>query len=242
MRYVPVVVIVLSTVACSESGSPTSPASMMLAGRVTETVPTTSTPVVAATVTVIGGPDDGRSATSDTNGAFQLVVSRPQFMIRVQAPNYIERSMPVTLTQNSSLAIDLDPIFALVNTTKSNETITSDGNCPDWWSFLSPLRGIAGPCVAGYLVNVHHTGTLTAEITWTDRMRQPMFAVYQSSGGLPSGSPLPSQPPYGTFTGRVTADVSARSQYVLVVSIYDPGGGPAPAGTSSFALTLTHPN
>lgn len=242
MRQMPVVVLVLSTMSCAESVSPTRPTPMTLSGTVTEAVPTTSTRIVAATVTVVGGPDDGRSATSDANGAFRLVVSRGQFTIRVQAPNYIERSLPVSLTQNPTLPIELDPVFELVTTTKSNETITSDGHCPDWWSSIFPPRGIAGPCLAGYLVNVHHAGTLTAELTWTDRIRQPMFAVYRSSGGLPSGPPLPSQPPYDTFDGRVSADVAARTQYVLVVSMYDRGGGPAPMGTSSFALTLTHPN
>ena len=93
------------------------------------------------------------------------------------------------------------------------------------------------------MVNVHHDGTLTAELTWTDRIRQPMFAVYRSSlAGLPSGPPLPSRPPYDTFDGRVSADVSANTKYFLVVTVYDLGGGPPPAGTSSFALTLTHPN
>ena len=238
----PVVVLVMSAVSCTESGSPTRPTTMTLSGRVTEAAPTITTPIVAATVTIIGGPDDGRSATSDANGAFHLVVSQGQVTIRVRAANYVERSLPITLTQNPTVAIELDPVFQLVTTTKSNETITSDGHCPDWWSSIFPPRGIDGPCLTGYVINVHHAGTLTAELRWTDRIRSPNVAFYRSSGGLPSGSPLPSQPPYNTFAGRVSADVSARTQYVLVVSMYDPGGGPAPAGTSSFALTLTHPN
>jgi len=232
---------VLAT-ACTESGSPSnpSPANVMLTGTVTETAPTDATRIAGATVTLISGSDAGRSATTDQNGVFSMAVAPGQPTLRIQAENYLERSLPVSVPQNQPLGIQLDPVFQIVTTTKRNERIVSS-DCPDWWSSIFPPRGIEGNCMAGYVINVHHPGTFSVELTWRDRNRSPVIAFYRSSQGLPSGAPLLSEPPYDYFVDRKSAEVSARTQYVLIVSVYDPGGGPSPAGVTSFDLTLTHP-
>ena len=64
-----------------------------------------------------------------------------------------------------------------------------------------------------YLFNVHHDGTLTAQLTWTDRDSSPFLELYSAVDGQASGAPLPMAGEASPFRG----DVYAHLQYVLRV-------------------------
>jgi len=241
MRYEPAVALVITAVACSGHPSATGPSNVrtrLMVGTVTESIPTASTTVSAATITVLNGPDAGRSTTSDANGAFAMMVLPGELTVRVQAVNYLERLVPVSLkTQNRNVKVELDPVPQMVTIIRTNEIVVSDQTCPDYYEFFPPRRG--DNCKANYVINVHHDGTLTADLTSGDELAGLFhLAVFQSSAGQPVGSPLPSEPHWRDAThGRLRVELPSRAQYVLQVNLLAPS-----LGAVSFDLTLSHPN
>jgi hypothetical protein len=122
-------------------------------------------------------------------------------------------------------------VFQIVTTTK-NESLSGGGAaCPGYWDV--PLG--ASPCSVGYLINVHHAGTLTAELTLTDRANYLEVDLFHSVNGRPSGRAISLEP-------RAGANLDGHTQYVIQVSKFALGGGPPPVGITSFTLTLTSPN
>ena len=134
---------------------------------------------------------------------------------RVQAANYIERVVPLTLTENQTLAVDLDPLFQPVTTIKTNEKIVGDANCVDWWSFSPESWGSDnGPCQLTYFIDVHHRGALTAEVAWRDALTAPHMAVYRVSATLPF-APLPSEHGFNYVGGRISVELFPHQRYFL---------------------------
>ena len=251
MRHVALVIALMSAVSCGDSGgkSPSSPTPATpalptqmwtLSGTISETFPTESTRIAGATITAIAGLDAaGPSTTSDASGGFQLAgLAAGNYTIRGRAANYAESSQPLTLTGNQVLAVQLDPVFQMVTSTSSG-VFTSDGSCPGYWDYGKSglARMSAGePCTVDYLFDVHHDGTLEAELAWVDRRFGLGTELYRSDGGQPSGSPIPSR-----SDGRSqTYLVGAHAQYVLRVS--SASGAPPPAGTTEFTLRVARPN
>lgn len=239
-----VVLALVSSVSCGDGGSaspsiptpvgstPIPPSgTLTLAGTVTETAPTASTRIAGATITVVEGPNAGRSATSDANGTFQLATLQSgTFTIRVRAADYVERSQSVTLTADQTVTIELDPVFEIVTTT-TNASLSGGDACGGYWD------DDIGPdsCRVHHVVNMHHDGTLTAELTWTDPTAVPSMRVYRSSNGQPFGQ--------GFGDGqKFSLNLFAHQQYVVEVRRFNEGGGSPPAGISAFSLTVTHPN
>jgi hypothetical protein len=241
MRYEPVVALVMSAAACSGHPSAIGPSNVRtrtMVGTVTESIPTASTTVSAATITVMNGPDAGRSTTSDANGAFAMMVLPGELTVRVQAPNYQERLVPVSLTtQNRNVKVEIDPVPQMVTMIRANEIVVSDQTCPDYYAFFPPTR--SDNCKVNYVINVHHDGTLTADLTSGDELAGLFhLAVFQSSAGQPIGPPLPSEPYWREATsGRLRVEMPSRAQYVLQVSVLAPS-----LGAISFDLRLSHPN
>jgi hypothetical protein len=236
------IVAVVATLSCSETGSVTGPTdgpTRMLVGTVAETAPTTSTRIATASITVMNGLWAGRITTSDANGAFALALPAGQVTLRVQAENYLERSVSVSLSQNRNVNVELDPVFRMVTLARKNETILLDQTCPGWYDFSPPRRG--PNCAANYVFDVHHNGTLTAELTSNDDSLSLHMAVFLSVDGKPSGMALPSEPHWRECcASTLTAEVGAHSQYVLQVNAL-PWDWP-PGRSVSFDLTVRHPN
>jgi hypothetical protein len=211
--------------------TPTPLGTMTLSGTISETAPTASTRVSGVTVQVFCcGPNTGRSTTSDANGVFDLAGLEPgAFTIRTVSPRYVEGSLAVTMTGNQTVAIELDPVFQMVTTTRDGSLTVGD-RCPGYWDDPTGEH-----CSVDYVFNVHHSGTLKAEISTTDRETSACsLDVIRLVDGLEASSPLP-----GGVDG---VQVRAHSQYLVRVRKFALSGGPPPAGTTPFRLTVTHPS
>jgi hypothetical protein len=245
MRQVAFVIALLSTVSCGGDGgsadapageSPISPTPLRpawtLSGTVSETFPTGSTRIAGATVTAVAGLDaDGRSTTSDGSGAFRLAGLPPgNYTIRARAADYVESTQPLTLAGNQTLAVHLDPAFQLVTTTRE-DFITASGSCAGPWDF-------GASCLVQYAFNVHHDGTLTAELAWSDREVGFFTMLYRADGERPSAGATEVRV---DEMGRSIYDVSARTQYLLQVNAYTETYT-TPSRVTRYRVTLTHPN
>jgi hypothetical protein len=124
-------------------------------------------------------------------------------------------------------------------TTTLNDSLVGDASCPGYWDYLKVLANPLGTnqCFVDHLFNVHHDGTLTAQLTWTDRASSPVLELYRAVGGQASGDTLALAGEASTFRG----DVYAHEQYVLRVRRFSVDGS-SPVGTTSFGLTQTRPN
>ena len=210
-----------------------------ISGTVSETAPTTSTPVVGAKVLVYDSPDLGRSAITDSKGAFQITGLAPgSLALSVQAAGYVDGKQAVTLSENQAVRFELDPVFQMVTTTL-NESLVGGASCPGYWDYMKVIAHPLGTnqCFVDYVFNVHHDGTLTAQLTWTDRGSSPFLELYRAEGGQASGDPLPLAGEASPFR----SDVYAHRQYLLRVhrSSLD---GSSSLGPTSFGLTETRPN
>ena len=248
MRQVLFVTVLISAASCSEHTSdtpagPTPPPraeTFTLSGTVSETLPTESTRIAGATITAIAGLDaNGPSTTSDASGTFQLAGLVPgNYTIRGRAENYAGSSLPLTLTENQTLAVQLDPVFQMVSTTNSG-VFVSDSSCTGYWDYgKSGLARMSAtePCTVDYLFGVHHDGTLEADLAWVDGRFALITELYRSDGGQPSGSPMTPR-----LDGRSrTYRLGAHAQYVLRVS--SGSGAPPPVGTTEFTLRVARPN
>jgi Carboxypeptidase regulatory-like domain len=253
-----VVVAVVSTLSCGDGGggvpsSPTPqpdpqplPQTWTLSGTISETAPTASARIANATVTIASGPDAGRSVRSDANGVFQLEGLQPaQFTVRTQAANYVEGSQFVTLTGNQTIAIGLDPVFQMVTTTR-DDSVSGGDACPGYWDGSYSAQTDTGrsaaiaECEVHYVFDVHHDGTLSTVLSWTNRETNLSTELYYSDQGQPTGQGIS---PRGDRSRQpVSYDVDAHTQYVVRVRNLSPGGGSPPAGITAFTLTVTRPN
>ena len=248
MRKVVFVSVLIWTVSCGGTQSPVLPAptptptsepqTLTLSGSVSETVPTASTRVAGATITILDGPNAGKSATSDANGVFHLEMLRPGgFAIEAQAADYVAKEHFVTLTANQTVAIALDPVLEMVTTTVNDAIGGVDDTCLGYWDYL---RSATYPCSARYVLQVHHTGTLTARLTWPDRGSVPLMEVYRWSRGQASGRAIRSGG--GGSSGEIRTRLDGHAEYVIFVSKVSSSGAAPPAKTTPFSLTFTRPN
>jgi Carboxypeptidase regulatory-like domain len=239
MRRLLLVVTLVPAVSCGGSASPSRPTpttilrpgSLTLSGTISETAPTASTPITAATVTFVEGPNIG-STTTDANGRFQLSGLRPgPLTFRIRAANYVEHLQFLELTADQAIGIELDPVFQAV-TTSTTESISGGGDsCPGYWDVYPDSKA----CTADFLFNVHNAGTLSAEITPIEVDTSFTMELFASIDGRAVGS--------GTSVDAArTIAVRGHTQYLIRVRKFSDGGGSPPAGVGSFVLTVTRPN
>lgn len=240
MRQALLVVGLLSMVSCgsgdrslpatplpSPNPAPSPGQTLTLSGTVSETAPTTSNRIGGVRVDVFCcGANAGRSATTDSNGVFQLGPLEPGvFTIRALAANYIEASQTITLTGHQTVAIEINPVFQMVTNT-TNESISIVDGCPGFWDDPD------GRCEANFVFNVHHDGSLTAAVTTADRDASFALELYRADGGIILSSAVPWRP-------DGSALVHAHNQYRLRVRQFAVQGGPR---VTPFRLTVTRPS
>jgi carboxypeptidase family protein len=241
MRRLVLVLALMSAVSCGDSGdSPAAPTptlggqTVTLSGVVSETVPTESTLIAGATITAVAGLDgDSISTTSDAGGQYQLTGLAPgNYTVRAQAQNYTESSQPLALTRSQALAVRLDPVRQMVTTTRQ-DAISASGACEGPWD-----PGTA--CEVDYVLNVHHAGTLTAEVLWTDREVGFFTTLYRAERGRPSGQHIEARA-VDNSGRRAVFDLTARTQYVIQVHAYT-DTYMTTSRVTPYTVTLTHPN
>ena len=248
MREAVLVVAAIAAVSCGDDGggvpvgaSPTAPKqTFTLSGTVAETSPTATTRVAGAQLIAIAGLDaTGPSTTSDANGIFHFSLAPGSYTIRAHAATHAESSQPVTLMENQTVSVQLDPVFEMVTATRQ-DAFTANGSCPGYWDYANsklPRTNAAGPCQIDYVFNVHHDGTLTAGMVWVGPDIALTAELYRGIAEAAEGSPLEASDAAGGSYA-----VSAHTQYVLRVRRFSNGGGPPPAAFTQFTLTVTHPS
>jgi hypothetical protein len=133
--------LLIATVACggnkgtapspTTTTPPTTAATFSLSGRVTGgsiyTGGSTYTAISGATVSIIDGPNVGRSATTDASGNYNVGgLQLSGFTVNVFAANYVTQSRGVTLTSNQTLNFELtQPPPPIVITGQVTDATTS---------------------------------------------------------------------------------------------------------------------
>ena len=101
--------------ACGDSSSPTAPSTAPtttsiwnLSGTVSAIAPT-PTPIEGATVAVVDGPDQGKTATTDNVGLYQFTgLQQAEFRVSASADGYSSATADVNLTSNTTLNLELE--------------------------------------------------------------------------------------------------------------------------------------
>jgi hypothetical protein len=92
------------------SGTGTAIATFTLSGIVTETAPTTSIVLAGARVEFVDGANQGRFATTGSDGRYQITgVVNGGFTVRASLAGYTTAMLPVGINGNTTLDIRLDP-------------------------------------------------------------------------------------------------------------------------------------
>ena len=221
-RLVGALVAILS-VACQPF---TSPGGFMVMGRVIEDAPAfliataadspppRTTPIAGAVITVVDGPRAGLTAIADANGRYTLSgLTGTVTNIQATSPAHESRTYAVN-SAKASLDFNLTPFFQLLT-----ETVSGTISTHAWYD-------CAGACMWRSMP-IHHSGTLTASLTWSPSSADVGFALVRGSEYVwadGQSGPL-----------VITAPVLAGSYY-LQISAYE---GPLPV---EFTLVISRPN
>jgi hypothetical protein len=104
---------------------PTSTTTFSLGGRVTNR--STSAGIAGAAVSIVDGPNAGKSTATDGSGNYKFTsLQQSGFTVAVSASNYVSQSSGITLTSNQTLDVSLMPVPAsIVLTGHVTDAITS---------------------------------------------------------------------------------------------------------------------
>src|SRR5262245_36091295 len=94
--------------ATSPSPMPSPPTTFSLTGKIRDSY--TLAAISGATVSIVDGPNAGKSTTTDTSGTYSLTgLQQSGFTVNLSAANYISQSLGVMLTSNQTLNSSLRP-------------------------------------------------------------------------------------------------------------------------------------
>jgi len=131
-------------------------------GTVTETAPTSTTPVVGATITITNGSNTGTTATTDANGQFTFSNVQGTMTLRASAANYDDATQTITMTTDrTDIAFQMAPVVQTRNDTFS-DTVAPDS--PVCQSFNADGRL---PCKE-YVLSIHGSEVVEAVLRWDD--------------------------------------------------------------------------
>lgn len=166
------------TVVTTTTPAPTVSPTWSLTGSVTETSPTTSVTISGATVTVIDGPDAGKSTTTSASGAFSLTgLKQAGFSVTASRAGYASSSQGVTLDGNKSVTFRLAPLGPrtqfpagtyLVNSEVAAGRYFADPISGCYWERLSGLGGTLGEIIANDFVS-YNAAQIIVDIASSDR-------------------------------------------------------------------------
>jgi len=128
-------------------------------GRVTETVPTTTTGVAGALVTVDDGTGTPKSATADYFGYYSVGGLVPGALrVAITAQGYTPATVELKGVGDAPVNFKIGPLPEMITHTVTGTLSAAVGTCSD---------GTANkPCNIA-VIAIHNPGPLTAELTWT---------------------------------------------------------------------------
>jgi len=101
----------INTIAVSGTGA--GAVTFTLSGHVTESAPTTSTVLAGVVVTIIDGANQGRTATTGSDGRYQITgVVNGGYTVSATLAGYTSAAVPVGIDGNTTLDIRLNPSAA----------------------------------------------------------------------------------------------------------------------------------
>ncbi len=205
-----------------------------LSGTVTETFPTSSTPVGGALVQILDGPNQGRSATTDSNGQYQITaLLAGTGSVRAHAANYDDATTnSVTIGNDTPLSFMLNPTAKQIH-----EDIVSDisGGGPS----TCYLQGGTTPFPCRlFPVPLHNPGPLQASVAWQST-NDAIFVLQLYNGDADQVISQAPVVPSDTSTATIlnlSAAISTPGNYQLRVVAF------RISKTVIFTLTTTHMN
>jgi hypothetical protein len=199
-----------------------------MTGRVTESAPTTTTPIGGATVTIADGANAGKSTTTDSGGNFSLAsLTAGGFTVNVSAPGYQARGIGVSLTTSSTQAFSLSPNAQTLTETFTGSISGGDARCTGGdGTFTDKACKVI-------TLHVHNPGNLVATLDWSPSgsaadLDLSLFragtttAIVRSTGV--------------TSQETVSTSLTAGFDYELHVTYY------AGSSITAYTLRVTHPN
>ena len=204
------------------STSPVPPGTLTLNGRVTETPPTSQTGIAGALVRLTGGPNAGRSATTNSMGFYTIPDVAIGSTVQVSAEGYVESSGDVDLAREGRFQLMPNPV---TKTSTMRDTLDSRvGTCSDGVS--------QRPCHI-LTIPIHNDGPLEATLSWESAASANLdLSLFRASPmSLVSRSAKA-----GSESERINLNLAAASSFELHVTF---ASGTAPA---TYTLRVIHQN
>lgn len=134
-----------------------------ITGVVHESAPTADVPVVGARVEVRGGPDAGKSVTTDSSGSFTLDVQAAGFTLDVTREGYGAGSVVI-----GELPRDRHPEIVLLPDARRISTTFTGSLCPDlvFWRMGHKQPCVGAPLEARHAIAIHRSGPIDLAIRW----------------------------------------------------------------------------
>jgi len=194
-----------ATVNVTINGGPApAPSQLLLDGVVRETVPSASTPVAGARLTVLDGPDAGAATTSDGNGYFVFpALQSGTFTLRTTQPDYQTADRTISLTKPTTITINMAPNPKTLDQTFTGNISGGDATTCSDGIFTKPCRRISLP--------IHNAGVISARLDWSGGSADLDLTLWRdstliaSSRGVNSSESVSSSAqPGGSYELRVT--------------------------------------
>jgi hypothetical protein len=204
--------------------SPTSSSPISLNGRVTESIPTATTGIEGAVVTITDGPNAGRSGATNPYGFYTISNLQPgAFTISVTADDYVSTSEHLACSSTSTSDFQLLPVEKMETYVLTGSVGPDDGTCSDG-IYTRPCRIVVVP--------IHNLGPLDAVLTWSGAGDDLDLSVFQTG----FQTPLDRSAAQGAGPEEVQAKVSSAGTYEFRITF---AGG---TGRVAYTLRMTHPN
>lgn len=133
------------------SGTGTVAPTFTLSGQVTESAPTTSTVLAGARVAVVDGANQGKFATTGTDGRYRITgVSNGGYTVSAVLAGYLASALPIGIDGNTTLNFRLDPIAARTSFGPGQYRVNTDMPAGRYYSdpghgcHFKRLRGFGG--------------------------------------------------------------------------------------------------
>jgi hypothetical protein len=198
---------------------------LTLVGRVTETIPTSGTEVSPALVTIVNGPDGGKTTTTNASGFYSIESVRAGTLTLVASADGFESvSHTVNVGATATVDFQLDRAFGMMRYTISGDLKATDGTCSDGTT-ERPCRIVAFP--------VHNAGPVEADLQWNPRTGVNLDVnLVQTATQAPIANSSTSTPPGAS----VRSSVTGHGVYELHIT-YAQG-----TADVTYTLTLSYPN
>jgi hypothetical protein len=206
--------------------APTPAAGMIvLKGRVTQSAPTTHAEIAGATVSIVDGPNSGKSAVANGMGFYTIGEVAPgSFTVAVAANGFVGASKRVDAVRDAVENFNLTPESRMLTYTFHGDVRDGDGTCSDG-AAQRPCRIV--------MIPIHNAGNVNARLEWTsDQAIDLDLALFQTN----VAAPIEKSAQKGADAEQVGSHVTGGSNYELRIT-YAGGNGQA-----KYTISIECPN